>query len=410
MTSKIVDRHAPADRNAPSKKYQEFVSNHGPHFTDPVHLRAAIPQSGQLNTWLLDAIGAITQARDGNVRLRAFRGFALDYQLTNQLSTSVPGEQRNAPRWLADHGGANACIAINQLAQWNLNLASWYIDRVNEIHHQGCHPCIESMDTYTFISAGAGWTPFGIHNDYEPSFIYHLGPGPKTAWIWPSGEPSGAAISHSPALNGVSFALADNLSSANRYVLEPGDFLCIPAGLYHVFENTHPSAFLGITVFPHNPQRVAAAHLSSAVTDHQQCVCYGQSDTDAELHRFSATAQDHLSAYETFFARDLRRLASCGRTIAPHPAILSELPEPNPAQPFTARFNSVCQRADTTSLFAYGRATHTGLPNLDTDSLCTVLNTLDRTYAADIAADLGAPTDAVTELLIRLTRLGALTQ
>ena len=34
------------------------------------------------------------------------------------------------------------------------------------------------------------------------------------------------------------------------FTLNPGDYLCIPGGKYHVFYNTEPSAFLGMTAFP----------------------------------------------------------------------------------------------------------------------------------------------------------------
>jgi hypothetical protein len=40
------------------------------------------------------------------------------------------------------------------------------------------------------------------------------------------------------------------LPSAHSFVLEPGDFLSIPAFHMHVFENTGHSTFLGLTIFP----------------------------------------------------------------------------------------------------------------------------------------------------------------
>lgn len=406
----------PEQRTAPhqpmSPDYLRFLMEHGPRFTEPIHLRGAFNNSDQLTTLLRTAINTITSKPDGTVRLRAFDGFALNYQLTNSLASTPPVHESDAPTWLRGYGGPTACIALNELARWSVPLAHWYIDRIRELIDVGGHVATEALDTYTFISAGEGWTPFGIHNDYEPSFIYHLGPGPKTAWVWPAGEPAGAIVSQSPALNGVSFSIAEHLSTATSYELASGDFLCIPAGLYHIFENTCPSAFLGITVFPTTPTRLFDKVLAGI-----NRACRGDTYSRAELPEIRASLQtmaEHLNsqllALTDQFDRHLRRLRSCGFAIAPHQSALQAIPHPTPAQPFSTRFPGVFQPADhDDQVFAYGRAARNG-SGVESERLCTVLNSLNGSTDVEVAKTLDVPVDNFTTMLNRFALLGALVQ
>lgn len=407
---------APVKPQAPSSRptnvsphYLQFLADHGPSFSQVVHVHSAFAGGAELSTDLVRALETIVRSGDGSVRLRAFRGFALDYQLTNHLAALAPAGAADAATWLQRGGGPTACVAINELAQWDIELGDWYISRVNEIENVGRHLAVEILDTYTFISGGEGWTPFGIHVDYEPSFIYHLGPGEKVAWVWPEGQPQGAVVTRSPALNGVSFAIDEHLGQAMQYVLEPGDFLCIPAGLYHVFRNTAPSAFLGITVFPNSVRRLTDDLLTGLVPH-----CADRLDGLEEVRQaVRSTATDletRMTDLPSRLDRELRRLKSCGATIAPHRTVLSQLSPPDPCRPYSARFNGVCQAADENSIFANGRATLSGLRHVDVHRLCSVLNLLDGAFANDIAQHLDCDAADVTALLDRLTRLGALRQ
>lgn len=397
---------------ATSAAYHRFLTKHGPDFTTPVHLSGAFAGIDRLSGLLLEALGTVVTAADGNVRLRAFNGFTLNYQLTNKLATIAPDRHPDAPMWLKNLGGDTACVAINQLSRWNVELGQWYVDRIRELIGLGGHLGAETLDTYTFISAGKGWTPFGIHNDYEPSFIYHLGPGPKSAWIWPAGKPAGAVLTASPALNGVSFNITEHLATAHRYVMQPGDFLCIPAGLYHIFENTSPSAFLGITVFPTSAERVFSDVLDAG--DHTS-LGRGPAPTDITDVRNTVTAiterlRAQLADLSAQFEHRWNRLRSCGFTHPPHPAALAGLPYPEPEHPFSTRFSGVF--APTSShdqVLVYGRPARTGVPN-DSAQVCAVLNALQQSTAVEVADRLNAPLDDISALLIRSVLLGGLTQ
>lgn len=404
------DTHFDTDTAAVSKAYHDFLVAHGPDFAVPVLLHDAFHGTERLAGLLLEALRTVAASADGSVRLRAFDGFALDYRLTNTLVTTPVGGYPDASAWLRAHGGQTACVAVNQLARWNIELATWYIDRIRELIALGGHLGTETMDTYTFVTAGQGWTPFGIHNDYEPSFIYHLGPEPKTAWVWPDGQPAGAVLTASPALNGVCFDIVEHLPTANRYVMHPGDFLAIPAGLYHVFENTGPSAFLGITVFPTDVERIFGAALQDGDhTDHGRppaADLFAVRDTVAAIaDRLHTQALKLPARYD----RRLCRLQSSGFTHPPHPHALAALADPSRADRFSTRFPGVfAPVGEGDQIYVYGRPMRTGLSH-DATALCRFLNTLQETRIADVAHALDAPVDTVTALFARLALLGGLT-
>lgn len=396
-----------------SGKYLRFLQEHGSIFGSVVHIRQAFEGAAALDELLVDAVRAATSNPDGTVKIRAFDGFSLNYDMTNRISRTPPKpDTTEASLWLQDVGGSSACVAINELSQWNVPLSVWYIERIQELIHAGGHLGTEILDSYTFISAGKGWTPFGIHNDYEPSFIYHLGPGKKRAWIWPRGEPSGAVFSSSPALNGVSFAISENLKSAQQYVLEPGDFLCIPAHLYHIFENTSPSAFLGITVFPLSHSRT----MERLVLNEIRSLNFPEDTKSANLEHaqcsIKATTFDlagRLPMLLDNFGLARRRLQSSGFIKKPHKEALRALDDLDFGNLFSARFPGAFQPAGPDTVFAFGWkcATYVDIPS---EQLCELLNSMAPSSLADIATSINAVPAVARDMLTKFYLLGALVQ
>lgn len=143
-------------------------------------------------------------------------------------------------------------------------------------------------------------------------------------------------------------------------------------------------------MFPNSSQRVINDLLAGLVTHDDDRT--GQPDRREDVRQAvrstAADLQAHLADLPTRLDRELRRLTSCGATLAPHSSVLQHLSPPDCRRPFSARFNSVCQPADENSLFANGRATHSAMPNMDLDHLCSVLNQLDEASADDIAHQL----------------------
>lgn len=99
-------------------------------------------------------------------------------------------------------------------------------------------------DFYAFFG-NYGYTPFGVHDDLDQSLLWHLGPASKIAYIWPRHlyiDLTGGTLSTT--------RFGPLLTHASRYELQPGDFLFIPKGDFHILEADRFSATLGLTIFP----------------------------------------------------------------------------------------------------------------------------------------------------------------
>lgn len=154
--------------------------------------------------------------------------------------------------WLTKCGGHDdICLAFNEVASWDVQLAESLFTRLVTPMEAAGVELTRGVDWYCFV-ASTGTTPFGVHTDAEPSFIFHLGPAPKTVWTW-----SLSALSVLPHGRPRTLDARPLLAKADRVRLQTGDFLLIPAGMFHVFGNDGPSMFLGLTVYPDDPEKTA---------------------------------------------------------------------------------------------------------------------------------------------------------
>ncbi|MEV7176963.1 hypothetical protein [Kitasatospora sp. NPDC093679] len=211
---------------------------------DPEHVRGLIA----------DALRTATREAPGDLRIRAFRPGAFDHRLTKRFTASPPGPDETAGDWparVAD--GPDACIAVNDISARSLPLGQWAEGLVRELLGHGARELPSGADVYTFV-ADSGWTPFGIHKGTEASLIPHLGPAPKEVWVRPDGSFDGSAVTPGPSFGRICFDIEEHLATAERHLLQPGDFLCIPQDAHHVFRNLDPSAFVGLTPYPARPR------------------------------------------------------------------------------------------------------------------------------------------------------------
>lgn len=226
--------------------WESFAQDAPPRFASTAFLPATVADPKGLNGLVGAALETAKAKAPGELRLRAFRPGVIDYPLTQAFLASplMPGE---APQdWLARVADdADVCIAVNEVSAWSPELSAWAERRLRALLRPGELELPSSSDVYIFVAA-AGWTPFGIHDDAGPSFIFHLGPADKEVWVWPDGPPDHAAGDRRRMI----FDIEPHLESAEHYVMRPGDFLCIPAGAYHVFRNLGPSTLLGLTLHP----------------------------------------------------------------------------------------------------------------------------------------------------------------
>ncbi|MGC7344339.1 hypothetical protein [Mycobacteroides abscessus] len=229
-------------------RWRQFVADHAPRYEETVFLPALVPTPSAFSERITAAVTSATSSGAKGLRLRGFRGSEFDFKLTERLSRTPPTDGQSLTEWLSGAAdGRPACVAINDVSSWDLGLATLAQSVVRSLVPG--RDLVSGADIYTFI-ADVEWTPFGIHKDDEPSLIFHLGPGLKELWVWPSGGIGQDQLFENPSLGRVSFDFERLLPGASRYTLRPGDFVCIPQGRYHLFRNVGPSMFLGVTLFP----------------------------------------------------------------------------------------------------------------------------------------------------------------
>lgn len=211
-----------------SARWRGFVAGNAPGCEQVVFLEGLLDDTGWVSGRISAALATATGRRGNGLRLRGFRDSEFDFRLTEALSGGGPAAGEGPTEWLTrSAGGRAACVAVNDISAWDLELAAFAQSVVRSLVPG--HDLVSGADIYTFI-ADVEWTPFGVHKDNEPSLILHLGPGSKELWVWPDGGIGPEDLFENPSLGGVSFDFDRLLPGAQKFTLNPGDFVCVPQG------------------------------------------------------------------------------------------------------------------------------------------------------------------------------------
>lgn len=130
---------------------------------------------------------------------------------------------------------------------------------------------LRGLDILLFMG-NYGFTPFGVHKDNpgEEGFLFHIGPGIKTFYLWETErflELSGGKEFYPRP--------EEILAEATRYELEPGDLMFFPSETYHVADTPDFSASMVLDFLRPSPfafkrliaERMAAEMASAVGTD-----------------------------------------------------------------------------------------------------------------------------------------------
>jgi len=220
-------------------------------------------------------------------RLRVFSNSYLDYAATEKFCYDTPpsyGVFQFLSEWVAEK---DSCMAMNSIESWDAPLREVAATEFIPALRPYLQRTASRIDWYAFL-ATEGWTPFGIHDDDEPSMVMNLGPGDKEIWVW---EPA--------ALRGLDGGRRTSLSfehllpvATHHLVLKPGDFAAIPEGWFHVFRGSGSSALLGIAPYPRDTLQEMSEYLSSRGRDPIEWLT-GAADKESAQRRIAAVRR-HL--------------------------------------------------------------------------------------------------------------------
>jgi hypothetical protein len=179
--------------------------------------------------------------------LRSYINGGQHYGCTEKFVASAQSKSSSLSTHISNTLGVSEfCITFNGLTKWSES----FVDEVQKKFVQVIFSELGSpyggCDFYSFIG-NYGFTPFGVHDDDDHSLLIHLGPGKKTVYIWPREQ---YLLKTGHLLTSTDFQ--DLLPSGCKYDLDPGDFVFIPKGDFHVFETCKYSATMGFTIFPLN--------------------------------------------------------------------------------------------------------------------------------------------------------------
>lgn len=221
-----------------------------------MHLPGLLKEPGPVEARLRDALGRATARRayDDNVlpRIRVYDGPRLDYPGAERV-THLGLPVNSLADWFdAACPSPDACLAFNEVDAWSPHLADVLAREMSIDLADTLGAPRAGLEWYSFLGR-RGHTPFGLHSDPESSMIFHLGPAPKEGWVFDR-----ETLAQLPNRRQITYDYAEMLPHARHVVLQPGDYLLIPAHTFHIFENVGFAAFLGLTIFPQDVRRELA--------------------------------------------------------------------------------------------------------------------------------------------------------
>jgi hypothetical protein len=215
--------------------------------TQVAYVAGVMPAHQQVLSWVTCMFGRFSEQEIP--RVRAWVDGGQRYTITDELVRLAPQRELPLPRRLSLAAGADSyCVTFNGLNAWSSSFEEeMQRGMLQPLFRERRGAPIAGCDFYSFLG-NYGFTPFGVHDDADESLLWHLGPGTKSAFVWPRAEYQ--------QLTGGVLATPEYqslLQHARRFDLSPGDLLFIPMGDFHLFETRDFSATLGLTLFPEDP-------------------------------------------------------------------------------------------------------------------------------------------------------------
>jgi hypothetical protein len=342
--------------------------------------------------------------------LRVYVSRGQRFDLEAKLVSAKRDSSVSFEQWIARViGHKRFCVTLNGLTRWNDSFHPM-------LHQRFVRPLLKvtgtpvgGLDFYAFIG-NYGFTPFGIHDDGEHSFLLHLGDETKYAYLWPhevflkrAGKPTS------------NFDFTGLKRWAVRYILGPGDLLFIPKGVYHVLNSTGFSVTLGFTVFPstREVQILESLKLLYEASQTREVFFAGDTNWEKSVRKIKLQVDADALAYQHWRYRMI--LKSNGYVTTPPLELREDFKDLDLATAYfqvPAKFKIYfSETADGLEIFVRGRALRMR-SNKSLPKLIGFLNTGKQFTFAQFAAALakGLTEPAIREVFANFYRLRAFYQ
>jgi len=200
-----------------------------------------------LTNELTAAIDRALTSRKAEPRYRVFKDGNLNYRACADVAMKWRQHGGRPQDQLREIAGGGSVLALNDIAAWNDGIRQCLLDDQRMLPPTVSGGDIEATDVYAFISAGAGWTAFGAHVDFEHSIILDADGAGRDVLTWPEGAQYGQRMNEAQSFFGISFDWKKYAGESTRNRIGPGEVAVIRSRQPHIFHANGPGMFLGIS-------------------------------------------------------------------------------------------------------------------------------------------------------------------
>jgi ribosomal protein L16 Arg81 hydroxylase len=150
-------------------------------------------------------------------------------------------------------------LVLNRLQDWSEILTASVGSFLQSMFAQRGIP-LGGSEMVVFAGNYAG-TAFGVHRGFEHAFLIHLGPGKKEFHCWSEQLYEKLTGSLEPTFGDYEYLI----SSSEKFVLEPGDVLYLPALVFHVGRQDDFSVSVACPLYTYPIQRLLKQVFSTLV-------------------------------------------------------------------------------------------------------------------------------------------------
>jgi len=149
--------------------------------------------------------------------------------LANQVVNGKIPENLSIKKYIQDLSKADRfSLVVNRLQDWSQPLTEYIGELLGSMYRARGIP-IGGSEMVAFAGNYSG-TAFGVHRGYEHALLIHLGPGTKYFHCWSEELYTSLTGTIEPTFGDYTKLL----DSSTEFVMEPGDFLFLPALVFHV--------------------------------------------------------------------------------------------------------------------------------------------------------------------------------